>query len=80
MLFFLTNSYNPFIYCYLNTSFKHAAKKLYQFILCKNQLQITEQNIDLNTRLKNINRIEMIEIKDKNSKTDMTSGVPIDSI
>jgi len=80
MFFFLTNSYNPFIYCYLNTSFKHAAKKLYQFIFCKNQLQISEENVDLNTPLENINRTEMIEIKDENSKYNMTSGAPINSI
>ncbi len=80
MFFFLTYSYNPFIYCYLNTSFKHAAKKLYQFIFCKNQLQISEENVDLNTPLENINRTEMIEIKDENSKYNMTSGVPINSI
>ncbi|CAG2163302.1 unnamed protein product [Oppiella nova] len=27
--------YNPFIYCYLNNSFKNGAKKFYHFILCR---------------------------------------------
>ncbi|CAG2116017.1 unnamed protein product [Medioppia subpectinata] len=27
-------NYNPFIYCYLNNSFKNGAKKFYHFILC----------------------------------------------
>ncbi len=63
--YFSFNSYNPFIYCYLNSSFRNAAKKLYQLVLCKRQTAVTRTKGN-NTFTTNINAIEMIETRKSN--------------
>ncbi|XP_054164832.1 G-protein coupled receptor 83-like [Oppia nitens] len=42
--------YNPFIYCYLNSSFKNGAKKFYQFILCQKSSVAQQQQQPLQQR------------------------------
>ncbi len=65
MNYFSFNSYNPFIYCYLNSSFRNAAKKLYELVLCKSERPVALTN-ENHTFLTNINAIEMTEIRKLN--------------